>query len=229
MRKLHKLSFAAVLILSTCLTACSKKADRECVSEPAAPPAQIQRAEPTAPNMLTETPAQSESFSVQDRSSVDTSPSNTAPKNSEPISSATDSERSATQTAPPEQIKVDIDLTGFSANMLYAELYNMGISPEDYKGKIIKLTGEFAHFPKDVDENGNPTSDEEIFVCIISDAMACCATGIEFIPEKGSSFWANYPEEGSKITVTGLCDIFLDESGWFTVIQLNNAAVEESD
>lgn len=229
MRKLYRL-LIAVIILGVCLTACSKRhTDRESVFEPATPPAEIQTIEPTIPETSAEMPDQSESSVVQDRPSMDTSPSQTAPKISEPIPSATDEKHSADETAATEQRKVDIDLTRFSPNMLYAEVYNMGMSPEDYKGKIIKLTGEFARFPLTVGENGNPTSDEEIFVCIISDAMACCATGIEFIPQKGSSFWTNYPKEGNKITVTGLCDIFLDESGWFTVIQLDNATVEQSE
>ncbi len=229
MRKLRSLSLITVMILSICLTACSKKhTDRLSVSEPATSPAPMQTNEPTVPETPTEIPAQSESSGVQDRSSVDTSQSHTAPKISEAIPSTSDSEHSASETVAPERIKVDIDLTGFSANMLYAEVYNIGISPEEYSGKVIKLTGEFARFPQDVDQNGNPTSDEEIFVCIISDAMACCATGIEFMPEKGSSFWTSYPKAGEKITVTGLCDVFFDKSG-FTVIQLDNATVEQSD
>lgn len=124
--------------------------------------------------------------------------------------------------------KVDIDLTGFSPNMLYAEVYNMGVSPKDYIGKVIKITGEFAHFPK-MDRHGNPVSDKEILVCVVSDAMACCAMGLEFIPEEESSFSDNYPNDGAKITVTGVCDIFIDESGYFTIIQLNNAHIELVD
>lgn len=227
MRKLRSLSWIAVMILSICLTACSKKyTDRAAISESAAPPAKMQTVNPSVPNTPTDIPTQSESPLVQDSPAVPASPSQTSPKNSEPIPSTNNSEQSASETVDPEQIKVDIDLTGFSANMLYAEVYNMGMSPDDYTGKVIRLTGEFARFPKDIDENGNPTSDEEIYVCLISDAMACCATGIGFIPEKDSSFWTSYPEDGDKITVTGLCDIFLDESGWFTVIQLDNATVE---
>lgn len=122
--------------------------------------------------------------------------------------------------------EIDIDLTGFSSNMLYAEVYNMGMNPNDYVGKVISLTGDFASFPKDLDNNGNPISDEEIFVCLVSDAMACCQSGIEFIPEKNSLFWKERPTEGSKITITGMCDIFLDEGGWFTIIQLDNAKIE---
>lgn len=132
----------------------------------------------------------------------------------------------ASESNSAEQQSVDIDLTGFSANMLYAEICNMGMSPDDYKGKIIKMTGTFACFPKAVDDRGNPISDEKIFVCLISDAMACCQTGVEFIPEKDSPFWKEYPVDGSKITITGLCDISLDESGWVAIIQLNDAMIE---
>lgn len=221
---MHKLpipSWIAVMILGIFLTACSP------VPDPETRPAQVRTIEPSAPKTTPETSVQSESSTIQNNPSVDTSPSHTAPKNSEPLPSS-DNGQSASERIAAEQ-KVDIDLTGFSTNMLYAEVYNIEMSPEAYKGKIIKLTGEFARFPKDIDENGNPTSDEEIFVCIISDAMACCATGIEFIPEKESSFWTNYPEDGSKITITGLCDIFLDESGWFTIVQLDNATVQQSN
>lgn len=150
---------------------------------------------------------------------------------SEPTASEPPTEMPVQAASSPvqEDAPIDIDLTQFNANMLYAEVYNMGMSPKNYKGKMIKLTGEFAHFPKYVDREGNPTSDEQIYVCIVSDAMACCAAGVEFIPEKESSFWINFPEDGSKITVTGLCDIFLDESGLFMIIQLDNATVEPSN
>ncbi len=127
---------------------------------------------------------------------------------------------------PEEYPKVDIDLTGFSANMLYAEIYNMGMNPDYYKGKVISITGDFATLPNVVDNSGNPIPDGEIFVCLVRDAMACCQSGIEFIPEKTSRFWQERPAEGSKITVTGMCDIFLDEGGWFTIIQLDNAKIE---
>lgn len=206
MRKLHRVLLPTVMILGICLTACSKKhTDHKTVSESA--------------QMQTIEPSQNTSSEMTDRSEYDGVPN----------SLSEDADQSHTVSGNSELIEVDIDLTGFNANMLYAEVYNMTMSPKDYNGKMIKLNDEFARFPKDVDENGNPTSDEEIFVCIISDAMACCATGVEFIPEKESSFWTSCPEEGNKITVTGICDIFPDESGWFTVIQLDKAIVEQSE
>ncbi len=230
MPELRSLILAAVIILGVFLTACSKDhTDRAAVPGPASLPASVQPIAPMVPKESKEMPPQPEASPVPKTPSADSSESYAEPEISEPVPSTPSGEASAAEAAPAEQRRIDIDLTGFSPNMLYAEVSNMGLSPEDYKGKIIRLTGEFAHFPKDVDENGNPTSTEEIFVCMISDAMACCASGIEFIPEKESSFWASPPEVGSKITITGLCDIFLDESGWFTVIQLDNAAVEQGD
>lgn len=214
MRKRCRRLFLAVMILVICLTGCSKKrADRSPVSEPATPPILIQAIEPTVSEPPAARPAQAESTKIPETST-------------ESGQSAMDVEAAIDETSTDEQLKVDIDLTQLNSNMLYAEVYHMGISPENYRGKRIKVTGEFAHFPKDMNKDGNLTPGEEIYVCIISDALACCATGIEFIPEKESSFWSNQPEDGSKITITGVCDVFLDEVGWSTVIQLDNATVE---
>lgn len=141
--------------------------------------------------------------------------------------SLTAGEHPAPESAHSEDRTVDFDLTGLNTNMLYAEVFHMGAYPEKYNGKTIKLTGTFARFPKSVDEKGLSASNDTVYVCMISDAMACCSIGIEFTPEKGSSFWTNPPEVGSKITITGLCDISIDENAYFTVIRLNNTAIEQ--
>lgn len=212
MRNLCCLIVFTVMILGAYLTGCSENYTDHAA---AGNLTQIQPVKPIIPGSSYKVPPKSEASNVPEPPS-------------ESVPSTTDAEPSSSETSLTEQPNVDLDLTKFSANMIYAEIYNMELSPEDYKGKIIKLTGEYVHFPKDVDQNGNPTSEEEVYACMIRDAMACCATGIEFIPEKDSSFWTNAPEDGSEITITGLCDIFLDESGLFTVIQLNNATVKES-
>ncbi len=214
MGELYRLMMIAVMIFGVCLVGCSQS-HTEYVSaeESVSLPAQLRPMDPIVPDMP----------------SADASESHTEPESAETVPQRIDGKQSETETVPAKQREVDMDFTKFNPNMLYAEVYHMGMSPEDYKGKVIKLSGIFVHFPRNIDKNGNPISDEEVYVCIISDTMACCATGIEFIPEKGSSFWTEYPEEGSKITVTGLCDIFLDESGCFTVIQLDNATVELCD
>lgn len=218
MRKSFLLLLTIALPLTILLSGCGgKEADKEVADSSIDTPIQIQPIDP---------PVSSKSEEAQDpeasppkeslaQTEVTGTPEASAPVNNPPSASI-----------PEEHPDVDIDLTGFNANMLYAEVFNMGMNPDDYKGKIIRITGDFACFPKDLDNNGNPISDEEIFVCLISDAMACCQSGVEFIPEKDSPFWQERPTEGSEITITGLCDIFLDESGWFTTIQLDNAKID---
>lgn len=123
---------------------------------------------------------------------------------------------------------VDMDLTGFTPNMLYAEVYHMEMSPDEYIGKTIRITGKFARF-ETLDENGLPIPGKDVLVCLVSDAMACCSVGLEFVPTDEAAFLKSQPEQGSKITVTGRCDIFKDESGFITIIRLNDAQIEQAE
>ena len=68
---------------------------------------------------------------------------------------------------------VDIDLTALSSTMIYSEVYNMMYIPEEYVGKTIRMGGAFSAFHDD-------TTGKDYFACIIQDAAACCAQGIEF-------------------------------------------------
>ena len=77
-----------------------------------------------------------------------------------------DSGNSDTGRLPPDTVMadegpytIDIDLTGFSSTMIYAEVYNMMVSPEDYIGKTIKMNGLFSYYH---DED----TDNEYFFCI---------------------------------------------------------------
>ena len=45
------------------------------------------------------------------------------------------------QEAPA--VSVDVDLTTLSSTMVYAEVFNMMMSPDDYIGKTIRMTGIF--------------------------------------------------------------------------------------
>ncbi len=68
---------------------------------------------------------------------------------------------------------VDIDLTALSPTMVYSEVYQMMYYPEDYIGKTVRMEGLYDAYH---DENtGN-----DYYACIIQDATACCAQGIEF-------------------------------------------------
>ena len=57
--------------------------------------------------------------------------------------------------------------------------------------------------------------------CIIPDATACCAQGIEFVRAEACSWPEDYPEEGADITVTGRLEIY--EEGGYSYLHLVDA------
>lgn len=92
---------------------------------------------------------------------------------------------------------VDIDLTGFSGNMAYSEVYSMCDYPEAYDGKTIRLRGLFSAIYENVEEN------DLRFTCQVSDATACCSIGIEFVPKQSLTFPDDFPLESTPVIVTG--------------------------
>lgn len=101
---------------------------------------------------------------------------------------------------------IDVDLTTLSSTMVYSEVYNMMIMPEDYMGKTIKMNGMFSYM---TDE----TTGNEYYACIIMDATACCSQGIEFELAGDYTYPDDYPEIGGDITVTGTFDVY-EEDGY---------------
>ena len=98
---------------------------------------------------------------------------------------------------------VDVDLTVLSSTMVYSEVYNMlYFYPEDYYGKTVKMTGQFNVYQW-VDESGVVADMPVAYACIISDATACCAEGMEFVLEGDYTYPDDYPELGAEITVIG--------------------------
>ena len=80
--------------------------------------------------------------------------------------------------------------------MVYAEVFNMMVEPENYVGKTVKMNGLFYVYPDE--KKGTYT-----FACIIMDATACCAQGIEFRLRGEHAYPADYPEPNTNITVQG--------------------------
>ena len=109
---------------------------------------------------------------------------------------------------------IDVDLTVLSSTMVYSEVYNMMAYPEDYIGKTVKMKGAFAHFH---DEAANT----DYFACIIQDATACCAQGIEFVLTDEYVYPDDYPALNEEICVAGVFDTY--EEGSFTYCTLRNA------
>ena len=112
--------------------------------------------------------------------------------------------------------KIDVDLTTLSSTMVYSEVYNMMTAPDDYIGKVVKMNGAFTVFH---DEG----SSDYYFACIVKDATACCAQGIEFLLAGEHSYPKDYPYEGDEICVVGVYDTYKD--GDSTYCTLKNAKI----
>ncbi len=121
-------------------------------------------------------------------------------------SSSTADTGAAAATATPEPLVVDLDLSKLSGTVVYSQVYNMMYEPETYLGKIIKMSGYYSAYE-------DTERDVVYHACVIPDATACCAQGIEFI-WGGEHVWPDdYPEEGTGIIVTGRLETY-DEDGY---------------
>ena len=92
----------------------------------------------------------------------------------------------------------------------------MIVIPEEYLGKTIKMKGNFAIYQ-------NETTGEMFYACLIQDATACCAQGIEFVLKGEHSYPDDYPARGSEITVEGVFDTYMD--GEFRYCTLRDATL----
>ena len=108
--------------------------------------------------------------------------------------------------------EVDLDLTQLSSTMVYSEVYNMMLAPEKYEGKTIRITGML-----EVYEDAGQT----YFACIITDATACCAQGLEFFPKDGYRYPEDFPSVGEAVTVEGT--FTLVSEGQYRYMQLVDA------
>ena len=113
---------------------------------------------------------------------------------------------------------VDVDLTVLSSTMVYSEVYNMLYNdPAHYLGKTVKARGTFSIYQLVTDGVLQP--DPVSYACIISDAAACCAEGMEFVLKDDLAYPDDYPELGAEITVIGEFQSY-EESGmtWYHLV-----------
>ena len=111
---------------------------------------------------------------------------------------------SDTLSEPLEPMEgIDVDLASMSGTIVYSEVFNMMTYPADYEGKTIRMRGEFVRFD---DESTGHT----YFACIIQDATACCAQGIEFDTGDRYKFPDDFPAEGDQITVKGVFSTYME-------------------
>ena len=120
-------------------------------------------------------------------------PENALPVEEEAI--AANNATSPKSTTSADGTKIDYDLSEMNSNMVYSQVFNMMVEPEIYDDKVVKMKGNFAVYENSPTANGGRS-----YAVIISDALACCQTGIEFKYD----FAGNEPKEGDIITVTGV-------------------------
>ena len=94
----------------------------------------------------------------------------------------------------------DIDLTAMSATMVYSVVYDMVWHPDTYVGQVVKMRGRYTRYTADDTETLH-------HACVVQDATACCAQGIDFALADG-----NYPAPDSEITVVGTLDTYRNEN-----------------
>ena len=138
------------------------------------------------------------------------------------LSSAAVDETTARKALPLSEYKIfsgekpdiipDIDLTAMNSTLVYSEVSNMMMEPQNYVGKCIKMRGNFAVYEAET---------RNYYACLISDATACCSQGIEFILDKKVNYPDDYPPLDTEITVVGTFDTYKEGENQF--IQLLNA------
>ena len=104
---------------------------------------------------------------------------------------------------PELDYSAEVDLTNLNSNMVYSTVFNMVNSPEEYKGKTVKAQGTF-------DVYTDPDSGKLFFACVIADATACCAQGLEFTLNGEYSYPDDYPKVGEPITIGGVFGTYED-------------------
>ena len=92
---------------------------------------------------------------------------------------------------------VDIDLTMLSSTIVYAEVNSIMTTPDDYIGKTIKMKGPY-------NASFYDATNLYYHYVIVEDAAACCVQGLEFKWKGEHLYPEDYPQEDSKIEVTGV-------------------------
>lgn len=109
---------------------------------------------------------------------------------------------------------VDYDLTQMNGDMVYAT------DPSIYEGKTFWMEGLYT--PIIVEDTG-----KIYHYCLIQDALACCAQGMEFVSGDGShTDQSEYPPEDTDIIVEGIFETYREEDDENLYCRLANATME---
>ncbi len=124
-------------------------------------------------------------------------------------------------SAAPSAAQADdgiVDLTQLSSTMVYAEVSNMMMTPEDYIGKTIKMNGLYY-------ASHNPELDIYYHFVIIADATACCSQGLEFLLNGEHTYPDDYPADKTPVEVTGVWGSYEEDGNTYYHIATDEITV----
>ena len=118
---------------------------------------------------------------------------------------------------------VDYDLTQMSSDLVYATVYQMMVTPEEYEGKMFRIDGNFyAAYYK--------ATKKYCFYCLIQDATACCGQRMEFVWGDGTHIYPEeYPEDNAEIVVEGIFETYRKEGDDNLYCRLSDAILQNEN
>ena len=125
-----------------------------------------------------------------------------------PQQEATSQTQTSQQTTAAE---FDYDLTQMSSTIVYSQITDMTMVPEEYAGKTIKMEGRFEIY-------GDPDKEDPYLGCIVNDATACCSVGLRFVLTDDYTS-ADFPLNGSDIIITGVFETYEYQGCTFGEVQ----------
>ncbi len=193
MKKQFLVLFAAVLMLT--LTACTEQAPDNNPKKPAA----------SVSAVLEEKTGETEKDKAQEEALANAAKEETTNPQPSP-----EPEKAAQDAAKPtlkKFDKIDLDLSNYSTTMLFAEMYNMTLMPEDYDGKIIKIKGQFSSYER-------PKTKEVCYIVFCMDMTACCGQAMDFILQDPSQHPEKEIQPDAEITVVGRFEIYEENADY---------------
>ena len=132
-----------------------------------------------------------------------------------------DTSEKQTEVAEQEsKTEVDFDLTDMSSDMVYATVYQLMVAPEQYVGKTFRMEGVFYASYYELTQ-------KHYYYCIIQDATACCAQGMEFVWEDGSHIYPDeYPKDYTEIIVEGTFETYREDGDNNLYCRLTNTIMK---
>ena len=121
------------------------------------------------------------------------------------------------EITPIEITGDEVDLTKMSSTVVYAQVLDILSYPDKYLGKKITMGGLFSIYE-------DPDSGYIYYACVIQDATACCANGIEFICKDERKYPEDYPELGTDIRVSGIFETYTE--GEYLYCRLKDADMQ---